>query len=168
MRAIPRYKEPWEASIDDSPIYVAYGVALLLAVHGAYCGKVQETCLRIGLGLDGATGPTGFQDAITPPETTRGIMLNWALTVALFAGVWWQFGIAAVAIAAGVRVVGRVVAGAVLNGSGWKRRLVRKVFGSMVRRQADYEKSGDKLRAEAMGDLLERFKRSPFVAEVAG
>lgn len=153
--------------MSEAVIYVAYGAALLLAVHGAYCGKVQETCLRIGSGLDGATSPKGFQDAITPPETTRGIMINWAFTVALFALVWWQFGVVAVAVTVAVRVIGRVIAGAVLSSAAWQRRFVHKVFGSMVRRQADYVKSGDAMRAKAMGDLLDRFKRSSFAAELA-
>lgn len=90
----------------------------------------------------------------------------WALTVALIVGVWWQFGIGAAAITAAARVICRVLAGAVFSGDQWKRRLVRKVFASMARRQANYVKNGDRLRAEAMGDLLDRFKRSPFAAEV--
>lgn len=153
--------------MNEFVIYVAYGVALLLALHGAYSGKVQETCLRIGSGLDGATGPTGFQDAITPPETTRGITVNWSLTIALLALVWWQFGVVAFAVIAAVRVIGRVIAGAALSSAAWQRRFVQKVCGSMARRKADYVKSGDAMRAEAMGDLLDRFNNSSFATEVA-
>lgn len=147
--------------------YVVYGFALMLGVHGAYSGKLQETCLRIGSGLDGAIGPTGFQDAITPPEITRGITVNWVFTIALLALVWWQFGIVAVAVTAALRVIGRVIAGTALSSNAWQRRFVHKVYGSMARRHADFVKSGDDMRAKAMGDLLDRFKRSPFAAELA-
>lgn len=153
--------------MSDAISFLAYAIALLLAVHGAYSGKVVETCKAIGRQLDGATGPSGFQDAITPPETTKGLMMNWALTLALIVVAWSQIDEVALAATVAIRVFGRIIAGAVFNSETWKRRFVRKVFASMVRRQADYVSKRDTERAEAMRDLLDRFGRSPFASQIA-
>ena len=149
--------------MSDNFVYLTYFAALVLAMHGGYSGKIVETCRTVGKELEGATGPNGFQDAITPPETTRGLKLNWGATFVLLILTWWMFGVGGLFAVLAIRVVARVVVGAVLSGKAWSDSFVRSIFTSMCRRHADYVKSGDIMRAEAMDDLVKRFERSEFV-----
>ncbi|MBW6496092.1 MAG: hypothetical protein K0B16_16350 [Burkholderiaceae bacterium] len=137
--------------------------AIILSIHGAYYGALADACLKIGTRLEGAQdGTVGFQDAITSPGSTNARMINWLTTLCLVAGAWYLLGLYGMIAFLAIRLVATVLLGSALKADPPKRHFCRKVYHSMVNREADFVKAGDSLRAEAIGDLRARFDRSPF------
>lgn len=145
----------------------AIAASAVLGIHGAYYGALADACFKIGTGLDGAVeGTNGFQDSITPPASTNARILNWLTTLLLAGASWYYLGITGVAVFLGVRFVATVVSGAALKADPPRKHFCHKIYSSMVNREADYAKAGDKIRYEAMKDLRTRFENSKFATQL--
>ena len=121
---------------------------------------------KIGLELSESKQGSGFQDAITPPK------LNWLsyfiyflligsfITAFLDRGGWKT-----ALICLGILIATMVITGVILGSNQPNRKPLfekfyfRVLFNSMVNRHADYLKNNDNLRAEAMGNLVTKFKK---------
>lgn len=98
-------------------------------------------------------GAKEIQNAITPPAAANIGLLIYFGCLVLVAFGWYRFG----------WIVGLLTIPALLIGSGINSLLLprsnsehyrRITIRSMMRRYADYRKTGDHVRAEAMADLL--------------
>jgi hypothetical protein len=124
-----------------------------LALALAYSLQFTAATLMMGRALSGSASGPGFQDAITPPWKTRiDLVLHAAILCTIGLG-WWLKG-----PLQGVLVLLSVLIGAMLV-----RRLFPApdaeyyrmvVIRSMSRRYADFVRSGESVRAGAMGMLL--------------
>jgi len=136
--------------------FAIYGAAAVLAVVFSYLLKLNEACLVVGKSISEVKTGTGFQDAITPPLSVN-------LRIAIFIGIplllgyaAYGFGWGTAGIAFGVFMLVLILVGAVLLPGSDSRHFVRLIYGSMVRRYADFEKDGDRLRSAAMKDMIGR------------
>lgn len=130
-------------------------VCVAVAFALAYELRFSEATLRMGRLLAGADDGRGYQDAVTPPNsTTVGLGIYGAVIAAVVAGyvlfgVWIGLGsLAVIFLMSGV-------AKAFLPAPD-SEHFERRILGSMSRRYADFVKSGDIARAHAMGELLRR------------
>lgn len=74
---------------------------------------------------------------------------------AIFGFGWSVFG-----IVAGTFLVVSVVAGASLIPKADSAHYVRRIYRSMVNRYADYEKQGDRVRSDAMKQLIDKVEQT--------
>lgn len=138
-------------------------IILLIALIGltawlfAYTGKVQSTTLwagrRIGEPEFESQHPKGFQDAITPKaQTTMNILVFILYFAILVIGsiIKWYVGVAGVVIA----LFSSVIIGRFLSND--LERYLLSLINNMARREADYRKDNDTMRADAAHDMLER------------
>jgi len=141
--------------------------AMLLGLHGGYFGALADACNTIGKGLGGASEKTnGFQDAITPPSSTNARLINWIATIALFVMSWFYLGPSGLGAAVILRVLAAIVVGAVMKSEPPKKHFCTAIYRSMANREADFVKSGDQMRADAMGQLRAKFESSSFADQL--
>jgi len=135
-----------------------FGICLCLAaLLLAYVLGIQATTLGMGTSINGweGAGSRGFQDAMTPPWSTKLSFLSYAASLFVLGYGWYTFGWL---IGGGATVVFFLIVAVCQTlllpklGSSHYRNLVLQ---SMLNRYADYMKEGDYLRADAMGRLLE-------------
>jgi len=155
--------------MDSSSIWTGFILAaIILGVHGAYFGAMADACLKIGMGLEGASeGTTGFQDAITPPSSMNARLLNWLATLLLTGGTWNYIGLNGVATFLAIRIAASIITGVIVKADPPKQHFCRSIYSSMSNREADYIKAGDIVRAEAMGHLRAQFERSSYASQLA-
>lgn len=121
----------------------------------SYSGTLQETgavmAEKHGLGLQ----PIQYQNTLTPPWLTNATIVAWVALIAVVAWIWylkgWQQGVGALVAAVLLPAVFQVLLPP-RRGSGV---FVRHAFHTMINRQADYERDGDKARAQAMAANVE-------------
>jgi hypothetical protein len=131
--------------------------AVLIGVIHAYSGNILSTTLWAGRAIappdTEALMPTGLQDAITPPWQTR-LTLVWIIGYAALLIVgslqFWYFGVLAVGLALFVSAVARALLPRRVD---WYLRLL---MNSLANREANYQKQGDALRAEAARAMFTR------------
>ena len=111
----------------------------------------------VGLELSSSKMGTGYQDAITPPKLNYVSYIFWPLNIFIIFAGFSDFG------SSGFIILGIFIFSAILT---WificpklDKFFLKTLFYSMINRHADYVKSGDKLRAEAMKSVLEIFKK---------
>ncbi len=121
------------------------------ANHAKAVDIMRKECKQTNL-------PTGFQDAITPPWKAWFAGLT-QLGCAVAAGLmWWHLGWASALGGAAIILCGAKMAQFVMpNPTGAHYR--RLILQSMISRYADYNRDGDTIRADAMGDLLTKAGR---------
>ena len=111
----------------------------------------------VGLELSSSKMGTGYQDAITPPKLNYVSYIFWPLNIFIIFAGFSDFGLS------GFIILGIFIFSAILTGIFICPKLdkffLKTLFYSMINRHADYVKSGDKLRAEAMKSVLEIFKK---------
>jgi len=128
-------------------------LAGLIAFPFAYMLQFSAATLLIGRELTPSDSYRGLQDAITPPWQTNLTMLVWATCAAIVGGMWWNLGILSAVGGMALIIFGAVVARQVLpkpTGNHYRGLILR----SMISRYADYTRDGDKLRADAIKQLL--------------
>ena len=136
---------------------IGYIVILyLVALAFGYELRFTEATRFIGRALSGTGSSTGFQDAITPPASSYVAFGVYGLTLLVLVFGFFRYGfLAGLAAVVGFYVL--VLLNRILllpkRDSSHFRAIVTK---SMIRRHADYLRDGDKLRAAAMADLLQR------------
>jgi hypothetical protein len=135
-------------------IYLSLMYVVSLAL--GYVLTFTNATLSIGKALSNAGTPTGYQDAITPPWfSTFAIAVYVASLIGIIYG-WWEFGLlSGLGVTVGFFVV--VIINKVIllpkNDSDHFRNIIVR---SMIKRHADYLKSGDTVRATVMSELLEK------------
>lgn len=115
----------------------------------------SQATAAIGQSLAGSNEGTGFQDAITPPWFGKVALPSYILSLLGFGYGFYAFGILkgfGILLDFGF-LVGAAIAVMPKSDSSFYRNAIQK---SMIRRHADFVKSGDMLRAEAVSLLLER------------
>lgn len=130
-------------------------LVLALALMLAYTFALTRSTLMLGRRISETNSTRGLQDAVTPPWSTNlALVIYLAVLVALAVG-FWRFGwIAAVLAAVTTWVVAGISTGILLRIG--RVHFERIIITSMTRRYADFRKSNDVVRAEAMAELLDR------------
>ena len=95
-----------------------------------------------------------FQDALTPPMSSKLGLLSWILIAALLGYLWWESGIASFGIGLGIFIAVSIFVGAVIIPKPQSNHFKKKIYASLANRYADYEKEGDTVRASVARDLL--------------
>ena len=126
----------------------------------------RELNKKIGLELSTSKVGTGLQDAITPPR------LNWlsyfiyfVLIASFITAFFDRGGWKTALICLGVVIATMVISGVILRSNipnkepMLKNFYFRILFNSIVNRHANFVKNNDKLRADAMGDIVKKFKK---------
>jgi hypothetical protein len=144
------------------PLYAIPILALIaLGVAFRYALALSQATLQIGIAIASpelvAVNKTGLQDAVTPSKSSSLFFVELALTAVAIIWLWYMFGLMHGIVGALAFFVSGVVAGSTFLPRPNSRHFVMSIFGSMSRRCADYERDGDKQRAGAMRELLERF-----------
>lgn len=143
--------------------------ATLLGAHGGYYGSLADACLKIGTRLEGAIeGGTGFQDAITPPSSNAPRLVNWLATVAGIFVSWHLASATGLTVFIAARMLATVLIGAVLKSDPPRRHFCKVIYSSLAKREADYFRAGDAVRANAIKDIREGFERSIFAQHMLG
>ena len=140
--------------------YLLYIAAGVLGILFRYHLGLTNACKTIGVQLGSGTTQTGYQDAITPPSSTNLTLLTWALIVALLLYAIFGFGWSEFGIVAGTFLVASIVAGASFVPKPDSAHYVRRIYRSMVNRYADYDKQGDRVRSDAMRELVDRVEQT--------
>jgi hypothetical protein len=132
-------------------------VAVLVGAVWAYAGRMQCVTLWAGRAITRADMeamlPTGAQDAITPPWQTR-LNLVWMIGFLVFLIVGllqvWYLGILGVVVG----LIARAIVEAFLPKQvAW---YLRQITASLANREANYQRDGDVLRAEAAHEMFDR------------
>ena len=139
--------------------YLLYISAGVLGILFRYQLGLTSACKTIGVQIGSGATEMGFQDAITPPSSTNLTFLTWALMVALSLYAIFGFGWGEFWIVAGTFLMVSIVAGASFVPKPDSAHYVRRIYRSMVNRYADYEKQGDRVRSDAMKDLIDRVEQ---------
>jgi hypothetical protein len=121
----------------------------------AYTTHFSGATLTLGRELSDTGVGTGYQDAVTPPWEAKLALLTYALMIAVVVTAWYEFG-----TGRGIATLLTLIGGALL----WRQALPKEsslhykklIVVSMARRHADWVRSGDTMRATAMGDLLRK------------
>ena len=131
-------------------------VLYLVSLALGYQLRFSEATLHIGRSLSTTGSKTGFQDAITPPNAASLGFGIYGLSLAVLAFGFMHYGatagITALFLFGFCLAVNRVV----FLPTADSQHFHKIIIGSMIRRHADYVRDGDKLRAAAMVDLLQR------------
>lgn len=129
-----------------------YFVSLLLGYESAF----SETTLTIGRQISNTGSRTGLQNAITPPASSVPALALYGITLALIIYGFIKYGwLAGIGIAMGLLFLvafNKVVFLPKKNSLHFQRIII----GSMLKRYENYSRSGDKLRADAMKELIEK------------
>ena len=132
---------------------VLWVLVLVLSLGLAYAIVFSEVTLALGQTLSDNGAGRGYQDAVTPPWQARLGLLIYVLTLVVVAFSGWEFGIGRGIGTVVVLFVGSMLWRRVLP-KGHSRHYLKLIVISMAQRYADWVRSGDAVRAEAMAELL--------------
>ncbi len=138
-------------------------IVLILAAGllGAYTSRFQQTTYALGKKLteDNPLLPTGLQDAITPKiQTVRNIIYPSLILVIFAYGIifykwYWGLGFAVLTFFVVIPILKLIFPRA---GSDFYKE---KIKGDLLKRLAQYKKTGDENREVAMSEILSRLSR---------
>jgi hypothetical protein len=138
-------------------------ILLLIPIGVAfrYCVELTQAARVIGIAISSpaylSMNKNGLQNAVTPPESNKWFYLTMALLIGAVGWLWFAFGWANALIGVVVAVLSGTVAQVTFLPKRDSRHFVLRIFGSMARRVADYERNGDAARARAMKGVLDKF-----------
>lgn len=122
----------------------------------AYTLVFSRATLIIGKSISYSDSPTGFQDAITPPWSTKFTILAYAISIGVIGYGWYEYGwLAGLGISCGFCILLVPLSFFILPKSN-SEHFRRLIIHSLMNRYADFAKSGDEMRAAATASLLER------------
>ncbi|MBI2907776.1 MAG: hypothetical protein HYX92_08990 [Chloroflexi bacterium] len=133
-------------------LVILYPVSLLVGYELVF----TRATLLIGTSISYDGSKTGFQDAVTPPWSNYLAILAYVSALAWIILGFWQFGLLIGAVSIIGLIVFVVVNTAIILPKPDGDHLRNLILHSMMNRYANYVKEGDELRADAMGELLER------------
>jgi hypothetical protein len=119
---------------------------------------LTDACSTVGKAIAGAGDRAALEDDLTPPSAAMFSILVWLISGALIAAAFWRFGVSLGLVAVGVFIVAAILAGAVLIPAPESAHYVRLIYISVARRHAAFVESGDKVRANALAELLSRLQ----------
>lgn len=129
-----------------------YFVSLALG----YVLEFTQTTLSIGRSLSDAGTASGYQDGITPPQFSKFAIVIYIICAGGLIFGFWRYGwLAGLGVTIGFLFVVALNKVLILPKSGGEH-FRNIIIGSMIRRHAGYLKTDDRLRACAMGQLLEK------------
>ena len=140
-----------------------YLILILVSVIFRFDTEFRSYTKKVGLELSVTKTGSGYQDAITPRELNFIFISSIALILVLiFRGFAFQ-SVGTGFLCIGVSIGSMVVTGLIIAPFGketiLKSFILRYLFASMNRRYRKYKKQNDNLRAEAMNDLIQKFKK---------
>ena len=136
--------------------YLIYVLAALLGILFCYNHNLTQACKIIGVAISDTDSSTGYQDAITPPNSTN-IYLATALAIVVVLGyAVYAFGWGTGGIALAVFFFVSALAGATIMPKPQSIHYLKRIYGSMANRYADFQKEGDSVRAVAIKDLIDK------------
>ena len=116
----------------------------------------------LGLELSNEKDGTGFQNAITPPWFSTLALIIYGLSIFFIVSGFHKYSITTGFLYLGVYFITLVIVGAILFRPNTLSPLAKPfyhiVLNSIVNRHANYIKKNDKIRADAMKIVLDRFK----------
>lgn len=130
-------------------------VALISVFALAYVLLFTESTLILGIALSDTKVGSGFQDVITPPSRANFHLAAYFGPFAIATFVGWRSGTLSglgilVAMFLAVTIAKRL-----LRQAG-RHHFTTQIVQSMGRRYAEYVKNGDPVRAQMMGELLQK------------
>lgn len=137
--------------------YVYGALSAVLAIWFQFGLSLTAATLRIGRVLADTNSGTGYQDAITPPFSTKLTIACWFI-ILCFIYYMYAYGSKNDAIIAAVIFISTTFFSKVIfipeaTSPFW----IQMIFRSLLTRAANYEKTGEYMRAEAAKELLEIF-----------
>jgi hypothetical protein len=142
------------------PLYLTL-LLIPIGVAFRYCVELTQAARLVGIAIASpaylSINKNGFQGAVTPPESNKWFYSSIVLLIGAVGWLWFSFGWADALIGVVVAFVSGTVAQVTFLPKQDSRHFVLRIFGSMARRAADYERDGDAARARAMTDLLDKF-----------
>ena len=137
-----------------------YAVAAVLGVVFRYYMGMSQACKVIGVKLSDSDTGRGFQDAVTPPNSTNRTIVTWIAIAAVLGYTAYEFGWGSFGIAFAAWFIALVIAGVVVIPKPESQHFLFRIYRSMANRYADYTKSGDTVRADAMKQLIDRMEQA--------
>jgi len=137
----------------EYPLYVFIAA---LGILFRYNLGLSQACKVIGQSISDTDSATGFQDAITPPKSSNITLLTWVAIAAALGYAVYQFGWESGSIALAVFFLVSMLAGAVLIPTPESPHYIKRIYSSMANRYANFNKSGDTIRADAMKVLIDK------------
>jgi hypothetical protein len=140
-----------------------YLILLLIPIGVAfrYCVELTQAARLVGRAIASpaylSINKNGFQGAVTPPGSNKWFFLSMALLIGVVGCLWLSFGWTDALIGVVVAFLSGTVAQVTFLPKQDSRHFALRIFGSMARRVADYERDGDAARARAMKELLDKF-----------
>ena len=134
--------------------YLLYLTAVVLGLISRYLGGLTSATLYIGKSISNIDSPTGYQDAITPPKSTTITFIIWAGIALTIGYSIYEYGWARGGIILLLYFVASTLAGVLLIPKADSEHFLKLIYNSIVNRFADYSKAGDRLRADAMEQLI--------------
>jgi hypothetical protein len=128
---------------------------IALAPAVAYTTRFSGATLSFGRKLSETSSGTGYQDAITPPASANFGLVVYVLTLAMLALSWYEFGIGRVVISLVAVVLLTLLSRQFLPHED-SLHFKKLIIQSMSRRHANFVRDGDRIRAAAMRELLEK------------
>lgn len=141
-----------------NPVYIVLAL-VPISVGLRYLVEEDQAARRIGVKLASpeyrAMNKSGHQVAVMIPQSNKWFFLSVALILGGLAWLAfaydWQLAVIGLLTSAGSGVFAQL-----FLPTKDSRHFLLRISGSMARRYADYERDGDKVRAEAMRYLLDR------------
>jgi hypothetical protein len=140
--------------------YLLYIAAGALGILFRYQLGLTNACKAMGVQIASGTTEIGYQDAITPPSSTNLTLVTWALIVALLLYALFGFGWSEFGFSAGTFLIVSIISGASFVPKPDSAHYIRRIYRSMVNRYANYEKQGDRVRSDAMKELIDRVEQT--------
>ena len=137
-----------------------YAVAAVLGVVSRYYIGMSRSCKVIGVKLSDSDTGTGFQDAVTPPSSANRAIVTWITIAAVLGYTAYEFGWGLFGIVFVAWFIAFVIAGVVVIPKPESQHFLLRIYRSMANRYADYSKSGDTVRADAMKQLIDRMEQA--------
>ena len=144
----------------------AYTILIAASILWRIDIDFRELNKKIGLELSESKMGSGLQNAITPPRLNWLSYVVYFILIASFITAFFDRGGWKTAlICLGIIIATMVISGVILRSNMPNREPLLKnfyfriLFNSIVNRHANYVKNNDKLRADAMGNIVKKFKK---------
>jgi hypothetical protein len=137
---------------------ILYLAMVVLAFWIRYNMQMSQACLYVGREISDTGSKTGFQDAITPPESTKITILVWVLTlIDVVCGFVLKGVITGVALVAELFVLSTIT-GLVILPKPQSDFWIKRIYASLAKRTADYARDNDMMRSNATRMLAARIE----------
>jgi hypothetical protein len=131
-----------------------YFLVSVVAIAFRYQLGITAACLHVGKHLSGQSSGTGFQDALTPPLSTKISIFVWLLGASSIGSAFWGHGLYHGFGSLAVFVAVSIIAGATIVPSPDSDHFLKLINNSLANRYANFVKSNDTVRAQAAEHLI--------------